>query len=124
MLTRGDNEAIELTLPLRTTRGQNDRLHWAAQHRKIKRERGTACMLTRLALNREPRLFSYPVIVTLTRLSSGQLDDDNLRGSLKSVRDGIADAFNEDDSERSRLRFVYAQEKCKRGAFGVKVRIE
>ena len=115
---------LELTLPIRTTRGLNDRAHWAAKHQKAKKERGTACMLVRLRMNMQPRLFGYPIIVTLTRLSSSALDDDNLQGALKSVRDGIADAFECDDSGRSRLRFVYMQEKCKRGAFGVKVRIE
>lgn len=115
---------LELTLPIRTGAGLNDRMHWTKRHGKVKRERGTACMMTRLELNRVPRYFSYPIIVTLTRLSSGELDEDNLAGSLKAIRDGIADAFECDDSKRSRLRFVYAQEKCKRGAFGVKVRIE
>lgn len=116
--------AIDLVLPLRTGAGLNDRMHWRTRHGKVKKERGTACLMTRLELNRRPRYFSYPIVVTLTRLSSGELDEDNLAGSLKAIRDGIADAFECDDSARSRLRFIYRQEKCKRGAFGVKVRIE
>jgi len=51
--------------------------------------------------------------VTLTRVhrkSARPLDDDNLRGSLKAVRDGVADALGIDDGEIRRLRFSYAQE--------------
>lgn len=62
-------------------------------------------------------------VVKLTRYSCGTLDDDNLRGSLKSVRDGVADALGIADND-GRVRWEYAQEKCKRGAYCVRVQIE
>lgn len=64
-----------------------------------------------------------PAVVTLVRQSTGKLDDDNLRGALKHVRDGIAHALCIDDGSRF-VRFRYAQRKAKRGDFGVEVRIE
>lgn len=115
---------IEVTLPIRTPNPSNGSQFSWTKVRQRKQQRGTACIMTKVQLNRQPQLFSYPIIVTLIRVSAGELDSDGLQAALKSVRDGIADAFGEDDSERSRLRFVYQQEKCKRGAFGVKVRIE
>ena len=64
-----------------------------------------------------------PVVVTLTRVSVGRLDDDNLRGALKHVRDGVAKALGVDDGSRF-IRFRYAQRKGKRGDFGTEARIE
>ena len=69
-------------------------------------------------------LCPLPIQVRITRLSAGELDDDNLRAALKSIRDGVADAFGTDDARSSRLKFEYAQEKCKRGAYVVRIQIE
>lgn len=63
-------------------------------------------------------------IVTLTRLSSGTLDGDNLQGALKAVRDGVADGLWMDDKDSEAMHWRYAQEKCKRGYYGVRVKIE
>jgi hypothetical protein len=51
------------------------------------------------------------------------LDDDNLQGALKSVRDGVADAYGIPDND-SRITWRYSQERCGRGVFGVRVTIE
>jgi hypothetical protein len=48
------------------------------------------------------------VVVTITRVSPRLLDDDNLRGALKAVRDGIADALGVDDRDE-RVRWRYRQ---------------
>jgi hypothetical protein len=49
------------------------------------------------------------------------MDDDNLPGSLKAIRDEVASVLGVDDGDRARIRFAYAQE---RGEWGVRVRIE
>lgn len=49
-----------------------------------------------------------PVVVRMTRLSRGELQDDNLRSALKHVRDGIADAMGVDDAD-PRVTWRYAQ---------------
>lgn len=112
---------IEIDLPLRTVNSlNNSHGHWRVISRRRKRERGTACMMVRSKIGGA----TLPATVTLTRLSAGELDDDGLRAALKSVRDGVADAFGTDDSAKSKLRFEYTQERCKRGAYGVRVQIE
>ncbi len=113
---------IHVVLPLQTKNPTNNRQHWRTVWSRAKRERGTACMLVRLQLQQTPVELAT-VNIRITRLSSGELDDDNLRAALKSIRDGVADAFGSDDSRKSRLQFHYAQEKCKRGAFAVRVEI-
>lgn len=110
---------ITITLPLKTQRGQNDREHHMAKHRRVTRERSTAKLLMMSAARKCP----LPVIVTLTRISAGTLDDDNNQGALKGVRDGIADAFGVDDGG-DQIKWQYAQAKCKRGEYGVQVTIE
>lgn len=101
-------------LPLRTKGPNGGHEHWRTVHRRRKAERRAAAA----ACPRHP----LPVVVRLTRLSAGELDDDNLRGALKGVRDGCADALGVADND-PRVRWEYAQAKCKRGEYGVLVTI-
>jgi hypothetical protein len=50
------------------------------------------------------------VTVTMARVAPRELDDDNLRGALKAVRDGIADAFGVNDRD-PRVTWVYGQRR-------------
>jgi hypothetical protein len=62
----------------------------------------------RSALPRLGERFPLPVRVTLTRVSGGRLDDDNLRPALKAVRDVVAAWLGLDDAD-PRVRWVYRQ---------------
>lgn len=115
----------QVTAPLRTGRGQNDRGHHMALARVKKQHREQACILSFTALS--PRTWSKdrialvrPWWVRLVRVSPGtcELDDDNLRGSLKAVRDGVADRLHVDDGDKHAVRFFYAQE---RGPWAVRI---
>lgn len=110
---------MELTLPIKTVGGLNAREHWRKRARRVKAERTAACLAVRSRLGSDPR----PCVVTLTRLSAGTLDDDNLQGAGKAIRDGIADAMGIADNDRG-VSWQYQQEKCPRGTFGVRIRIE
>ena len=110
---------MEVLLPIQTVGGLNAREHHMAKARRVKAERRCAALLTQRAAAK----IAPPVVVTMTRLSSGELDDDNLQGACKAIRDGIADAYGIDDRDK-RIKWQYAQAKCKRGQFGVIVRIE
>lgn len=120
---------IDLVLPIKTVAGLNAREHWRARSRRVKNERMVALHETRWALEqwakdrsklgRDPR----PCTVTLIRMSSGTLDDDNLQGAAKAIRDGIADAIGVPDNDPL-IRWQYAQERCNRGEYGMRVRIE
>ena len=89
--------------------------NWRAATERRRRQRSDAFVLCPKA--------SLPCTVTMTRLSAGTPDDDNLRSALKSVRDGIADRLGIDDRD-PRVSWAYAQEKCSRGKFGVRVEFE
>lgn len=106
------------SIPIQTKSEQN------GQHGnpfvKARRRRDTrsiATMLTKAHFT--PRAL---ITVKLTRVSAGEMDDDNLRAALKSVRDGVASALRIDDGSKL-IRFDYDQRRCERGAYAVEVEI-
>lgn len=103
-----------LHVPLRTVPGMNVREHWAARSKRVKGER--ECTTWLLKTMAKPAL---PLIVTLTRVApSNGLDDDNLTGALKGVRDAVAHWLGVDDKDRATVRYEYEQE---RGPWGVRI---
>lgn len=95
---------IHRSIPLRTGRGQNNRENWRAAANRARKEKSA----TLLAMGGHRRLQPGEVaVVTLTRVSPGKLDDDNLVGSLKYVRDAVALWLGVDDGSR-RVKFTYA----------------
>lgn len=70
-------------------------------------------------LERQQRLGKpwLPCTVTLTRISARGLDDDNLQGAFKAVRDSVASALCVDDRLRDIVRYEYGEQvvKWKRG---------
>lgn len=61
-----------------------------------------------------PRLvhIAGPVVVRIVRRGPRRLDDDNLSGGCKELRDAIAVVLGrKGDSERDGLRFEYSQER-------------
>jgi hypothetical protein len=114
---------------LRTGGGLNARLHWAARARRVKDERSATWLAfaQQGGWSRQSRVQSHlkaggRVSVTLVRCSPGNrpMDDDNVRGSLKAVRDEVAAWLGVDDGSPS-LCWKYSQ---LRAPWGVKVSIE
>ena len=103
---------VEVTLPTHLPSRANERVHWAKRQKRSRFQRDMAYLCTREALNHKerPRL---PITVTLTRISPRLLDDDNLRGAFKSIRDGIADLFKVADSPSGPITWRYTQLKGK-----------
>ena len=108
---------IEFTLPIKTPNPSNgSHGHPMADYRRRKAQSTAAHRMA-------PR-FQLPAVVTLTRLSAGTLDEhDNLRTALKAVVDGIAAKQGIQDND-PRVTWRYAQEKCKRGTWAVRVTVE
>jgi hypothetical protein len=53
-----------------------------------------------------------PLLVRITRIAQRRLDDDNMSGGCKQLRDAIASAFGrQGDSETDGLWWEYRQEK-------------
>lgn len=102
-------------VPIRTVGGLNAREHPMQRSRRVKKERQTTAWS--LVMLRKPAL---PCTVLLTRVGpSNGLDDDNLAGACKGVRDQIAQWLGVDDRDAQIVRYLYAQERDKQ--WGVRV---
>jgi hypothetical protein len=113
---------IVIELPLKTVAGLNARESWQKRAARVRNERAVAKLFTASYLRKHFGDIRASWIVTMTRLSPGTLDSDNLVGSQKHVRDGIADALGLPDND-PRIEWRYAQERCKRGSYGVRIEI-
>ena len=80
---------------------------------KKKQRKAAAVAMKNLILPRPP------VIVTITRLGPRRLDDDNLQGAAKAVRDEIAAKIGTDDGS-ALYTWVYRQ---RTGKYGVDVEV-
>ena len=123
-------EPVEYEVPVRLVSESNMREHWAKKAARAKKNRSAAKFWTeqkvRYSHMGEFIVGGAPLKVTITRIAPGKLDDDNLTGSAKHVRDGIADALGIDDGD-PRITWVVEQAKftgTHRGGYSCAVRIE
>lgn len=100
-------------IPIKTVSALNSREHWRKRAARVKAERAATALIV--------KPFWTPCIVRMVRLSPALCDDDNLQGAMKAVRDEVAKICGVDDGPTGPITWHYAQEKCKRGQFGVKV---
>lgn len=100
-----------VTLPLRIESCANLREHWAKRAKRAKEHRLAALAVPKQVL---------PCTVTITRVAPRALDDDNLQGGCKALRDGIADRLGVKDND-DRVVWRYSQEKGKPKEYAVRV---
>lgn len=96
---------LSFVVPIKTASTANLREHWAQKHERTDAQKSA----TRRQLDKGERPGPL-LVVRLTRVSPRPLDDDNLRGALKSVRDAIATWLRVDD-RTCLVRWDYEQEK-------------
>lgn len=133
---------ISLILPIRTVSESNARGHWATRARRAKPQRRAAGLAVRAVcplewVQRRPRPKTasernlvpaigeaecHNVSVLLVRVAPRLLDDDNLRGALKAVRDGVADALGTDDRD-PRIQWAYTQRQ-RRKTYAVEIHMK
>lgn len=109
---------MKFELPIKTVSTLNRREHFrvAAARKALQRSQ------TRKAMEGIPTP-QFPVVVRLTRHSSGLLDaHDNLPSAFKHVVDELAVWLGVDDADE-RVKWLYAQEKCKRGQTWITVEV-
>lgn len=92
----------------------NQRIHWSKRAKQAKGERNLAFAMT--------KHHPTPCVVTITRIAPRKLDDDNLVGSCKSVRDGIAYRLGIDDRDEA-VQWRYAQRRGAVREYGVEIEI-
>lgn len=112
---------LHVSLPLKTRSLLNLREHWASRARRTKAHRAATILALRCE---DPGGWATTdagsvIVVTLVRYGR-RLDDDNLRGALKAVRDGVAEWAGIDDGS-PRWRWEYVQGKP--GKLGERVEV-
>lgn len=101
----------EIIIPIKTVSESNSRDHWRVAHSRHKSQKAAV----RWTLLSEDLQVDLPCTITLVRCGKRELDDDNLMGALKYVRDAIADylipglAPGRADDDR-RIHWKYAQD--------------
>lgn len=103
-----------IRLGIRTVSEANRREHWHVASARHKQQK-MAVALGLYAMNIPKDL---PVKITLTRISSRKMDDDNLQTALKYIRDAVAEYFipgkavgRADDDPRLSWHYAQAKEK-------------
>lgn len=76
----------------------------------------------KLLLGARPRP-SLPLVVTLVRIAPRELDDDNLRGAFKAMRDAVAEWLGVDDAD-PRVEWAYGQKRAGPREYRVGIEIE
>lgn len=105
---------MNIVLPLRVESEPNTRGHWRGKAARVKAQRAAMIAL--------PSSLPIPCIVTMTRIAPRALDDDNLQGAFKAVRDGIADRLGIDDRD-PRVRWLYSQERGRPREYAVRIQV-
>lgn len=94
---------------LKLGRGLNTREHPLARKRRVENERTMTRLFMREVYRRKPgETIPLPSVITITSCRRGKLDDDNLAGACKSVRDEVAKQLGLDDGD-GRLHWRYKQ---------------
>lgn len=83
----------------------NLREHWSKRAKRAKAHRTLAYLSV-------PAGIALPAVVKLVRIGPQPLDDDNLAGACKNIRDGIADRLGVEDND-PRVSWQYGQERGK-----------
>jgi hypothetical protein len=115
-----------------TSKATMARLYAAAANRRKSHAYRIVAALEQAHKHLGAVLGSRPSKTTIIRVSSGRLDDDNLIGACKGVRDGIAEALDMDDelfsvagTEPGKLPIFYTQAKPgERGVFACQVELK
>lgn len=116
---------IEIVLPIKIVSELNLREHWTkkhARHKKLHKRIWLAFLPYR-------GWIELPCCITLMRVSPRSLDEDNLMGAFKTIRDYIADqiipglAMGRADGD-PRITWIYMQEKSAPKTYACKIIIE
>jgi hypothetical protein len=112
---------LRTRFPLRLVNPCNRREHWRVVSKRSKSELAITGMMLRTECGSVPP--QLPVVVTITRVGPGKMDDDNLASAAKHVRDGVAKWMGVDDGD-ARYTWRYAQRSDGRGVYAVEVVID
>lgn len=111
--------AVGFVLPIALVSEANAHEHWRKRQKRAKSQRGLTTFWLRAYRRSPPQV---PLVVTIVRVAPREVDSDNLVGSAKHVRDGVADYLGVNDRSKD-VVWVVRQEKGPPRTYGTKVEI-
>jgi hypothetical protein len=129
-------EKIVWEIPLKTVSEANSSEHWSVSSKRHRQQQ----FFVRALFHGLKKEIPLPCKITLTRLSSGVLDSDNMVSSMKWIRDEVSECILPEKrktyvtdkgkirtlkgraDDDSRLYWKYAQERRK--TYGIRIEIE
>lgn len=124
-------DALVVTLGMELVNASNgSHGHWTKKAERAKHQRGASAVALRawmasyLAVPVRQYLETCGIVVTLVRVAPRELDDDNIRGACKHIRDGVADALGLASDRDKRVTWEYEQERGEPRTYGARVRVE
>jgi hypothetical protein len=108
---------VTFLVRVKTVSEANAHEHWRARQKRAKEQRRIANITARASVPRPP---PYPLRIHMVRIAPRGLDGDNLAGSQKHTRDGLADWLGIKDND-PRVEWTYGQEKGPAGATRVEI---
>lgn len=112
---------VKVTIPIKIESVANLRENWRERAKRSKKHRTAAYCY--LAMYSQPINTVGPMTITLTRIATRQLDDDNLASGFKAVRDGVADWLKRPDNDPL-ISWRYSQEKGEPKKYAASITIE
>lgn len=112
-------------LPIRLVSEANraSRQHWRVRQERAKGQKEAVGLF--LGAYSQWLAGAVPCAVHITRLGPRDLDDDNLQGAAKAVRDALAAMMGVDDRAGQGVEWnAVAQRRGEQGAYGVEIRVE
>lgn len=101
----------------------NARVHWTRRAARAKKERAIVATVLRCQWTPYDEGSGPPTTCTLARIAPRMLDDDNLQGAFKSIRDEVAAFFGVDDGPRGPIAWRYEQRKGQPRQYAVEIRL-
>ena len=89
----------------------NARTHWTRRAARTKKERAITAVALRCQWFPGIHALTPPATCTLARIAPRMVDDDNLAGAFKAIRDEVAAFFGVDDGPKGPIAWRYEQRK-------------
>lgn len=101
----------------------NARVHWSRRAARAKKERKATSWALSMRASSLPHPLKPPSTCTLVRVAPRMLDDDNLAGAFKSIRDEVAAFFDVDDGPKGPIAWRYEQRKGEPKKYAVEIQL-
>ena len=112
---------VTITLPITVKSELNQRGHWSKRAKRFRSQKDVL-QTTLINFGMYHCCQVGKVSVTFTKLGGRAMDDDNLRGSFKGLRDEVASWMLDVNDADPRITWKYEQEP--KGRQGVRIEIE